>query len=46
MILFLGFTGLNVFVVFIPISWVAHFLNANNPEGEGVFPFQATFVCA
>ncbi|KAK7470975.1 hypothetical protein VKT23_002389 [Stygiomarasmius scandens] len=35
---------LNVFVVFIPISWVAHFLNANNPEGEGVFPFQATFV--
>ncbi|THV05420.1 hypothetical protein K435DRAFT_773846 [Dendrothele bispora CBS 962.96] len=36
---------LNFFIVFIPISWVAHFSNANNPDDpEKTFPFPVTFV--
>ncbi len=43
------FAGINVFIVFIPLAWVAHFGNTHDEreseDAQRVWPYGVTFTC-
>ena len=36
--------GLNIFILFIPVAWVAHFANEKDKPPTKTFTFPATFI--